>query len=376
MTRLKDDPNSLLEKAEELGYTAFGPLMVTFSAWLAAEAKKQGIRRLYFLAREGHFLLEVFNQCLAAGLIADKEFDCRYFLISRRAVFGAAKKSRESLKPMLAVGPYEGSLHGLLQARLGIDSSESARLGIPDRNVFLPDDTEPVLSILEGFLAQLNEVAQPEREALLRYCKQEGLCDGQPIGLVDVGYSGSIQRWLADIVDIPLTGFYFATTILTREFRNERNRIVTCFESNCSVTVTPPVYRYALALEAWLTAPAGQLTRFIIDNGVAKPVFGEPGLMQNNFAFPSAVARGVERYITDCAFLAKFDPDWYRNLYSSCQDILAASMEAKVFEDVLHAFSVEDAFCGHGEISIYEKMSELTSGLRLSEVVGYGDEVS
>jgi hypothetical protein len=369
MTHLKEDGNLKLEQAEELGYTAFGPVVTAFYGWLTDEAKRLGVRRLYFLAREGHFLLDLFKKYCSVGLAEEAEFDMRYLLISRRAVFGAADKSREFFKAMLNCGPFEGSLHALIEARIGLTPEACVKMALPNPHVELPEDPHSVLATLERFIQPFNELAIDEKNALQQYLRQEGFDDGEAVGLVDLGYSGSIQRWLGPLSGKPVTGFYFATTISVQEFQNNENRVRACFASDCSLTKTPPIYRYALALESWLTAPSGQLVQFMMSDGVAKPQFAPPGRMQEKFQLPTAVAKGVARYMDDCAFLARFDSNWKQSLHVMSQDVLAAAMESRIFEDVFNALSVEDAFCGHGEISIFDRIADLTSDVKLLDVI-------
>lgn len=369
MIPLKEEPDTILARAEELGCAAFGPVVLAFFAWLVASAKERDVKRLYFLAREGYFLLDLFKKFLSLGFAGDSDFDSRYLLISRRAVFGAWQRSRISLKAILDCGEYEGSLHDLLEARIGVPPSFSVSAGIPNISCDLPRNTSDVLDAILPAPPRLNELAAIERAPLIAYLTQEGLFDSSPVGLVDVGYSANIQRALFDIAGRDLVGFYFATTTSPAAWKTDKNEVIACFASDCSLTKMPPVFRYALALESWLTAPDGQVVRFQ-GTSPARAEFASPGQMQQHFQIPQAIARGVERYLIESAFLAPFDRNWQRNVFSSSQDIFATALESRVFEDVFRSLSVEDLFCGHGEMSIYDRIRELTSDVRLQDVQG------
>jgi hypothetical protein len=289
--------------------------------------------------------------------------------MSRRAAFGAAEKSRDSLKAMLMAGPFDGELYKLLENRIGLSAQSCSKMRLPNSTVSIPVDVEKVLDLLTAVLPALNELAQEEREALLGYLKQEGLLDVETAALVDLGYSASIQRWLHSVSRKRMAGFYFATTKVVENWQADDNQVHACFATGCGAFRSPPVYRYALTLESWLTAPTGQVLRFIKSGDAFVPEHAPTGKMQELFRVATGVAKGVERFFDDAAFLARFDPEWEANLHATAQDILAVAVESPVFASVLEFLSVEDAFCGHGEISLTQRLSDLMSDVKLSETI-------
>ena len=370
MIHLKDDPKSLTEQAEKLGYAAFGPVMLRFCVWLAEQANSCQAGRLYFLSREGYFLRKLFQKARELGLArSSREVDPRYLLISRRAAFGAGHKTRKSLHDMLMGGRFEGRLYDLLEGRIGYAKAFAEAQGIPNETVVLPDATDKVLDVLASKLPALNEHADSERKTLERHLEQEGFAGADKAFVVDLGYSASIQRSLQSITGQRMMGFYFATTKQAESSVNSDNEVRACFASGCSVSKAPPVYRYSLALESWLTSPDGQVLYFEEKDGKVVPRFAPPGRMQKDFALAESVAQGVEQYFEDVAFLAPFQENWKDSLAASAEDVMAVALESHEFAPILETLSVEDPFCGHGEISVAEKIEELSSTFRLSDVV-------
>ncbi len=366
---MKEGHSLLIDQARKLGYTAFGPLILRFSTWLAAEAQREGVHKLYFLSREGYFLKSHFEKSLALGLVNAPGIESRYLLISRRAAFGAVNKTRSSLKAILEAGEFDGRLYNLLEARIGYSPEVSEKIGLPNVEVSLLDDVEKTLDILIHHLEPLNELALKEQKPMLEYLGAEGFTGGSPLGLVDLGYAGSIQRSLQSMTGNRLAGFYFATTKTVNEWQDESNRLFACFAKDCSLAKMPPVYRYALALESWMTSPQGQLTLFEMDAGKPVPKFGPVGKMQANFEISEAVAEGVERYMEDIAYLAPFDPTWEETLVSRSESIMTVALESAAFSTILNFLCVEDDFCGKGEIPIAELVATLMNDMRLSNVV-------
>ena len=334
----------------ELGAACFGPLMLQFTSWLCRTAAEREISTLYFLSREGHFLQAAYEKFLALGLNGDvPATPCRYLLISRRAVFGAAIKDRTTLRQMLDAGMFDGSMHEMLRVRLG----EAAVRAVPkDRTVSLPRDTDRVLDALVEALPQLNEAASEERAGLLAYAKRSGLLDTPRVGLVDLGYSGTIQRHLHVITGVPLTGFYFATTSRTKKWESDANRSLTCFGESCELPDEKiPAFRYALALESWLTSPDPQLVRF---DPEGEPVFGDESTMQRRFAELEAIDAGVHDYFEDVAHVGggKDDLSWF------AQEVMVSALHAERYKDVVGMLSIEDRFCGNDEIPIAHRLQK------------------
>ena len=74
------DKNISFEKA--IYSTVFAPVLICFVEWVLQEAKKKGIKRLYFLARDGYQMYLAAEQ-----LCKSREYDieCRYLYGSRYA---------------------------------------------------------------------------------------------------------------------------------------------------------------------------------------------------------------------------------------------------------------------------------------------------
>jgi hypothetical protein len=130
----------------DTGCDVVGPLVFGFVHWCLAEARARGLRRLYFVARDGQLPHRVAERLAAAQ---DLPVECRYLHGSRQAWHPAAE----------------------------------------------PDAVEL-------------------RARALGYLRQEGLLDGTPWAMVDIGWHGNLQRSLARVLAAggasrPLTGFYF-----------------------------------------------------------------------------------------------------------------------------------------------------------------------
>src|SRR5690606_6421067 len=77
------DPGSMYGdgSAEAIGYGVLGPVVLSFCQWLWGKAKQDGVEHLFFLAREGQFVKEVFD--VLAGQAGPVRTS--YLVVSRRA---------------------------------------------------------------------------------------------------------------------------------------------------------------------------------------------------------------------------------------------------------------------------------------------------
>jgi len=195
-----------------------GPLFYGFVRWTLAEARRRGLRRLYFLARDGQIFLRIAHELQRH---AAEPIECVYLPGSRLVFTGPAEfKDAESLA-MLTMP--NASFHSLRQTivQLGLDETELRR-ALPPALASVPADDNLSPETRAQFAAWL---LAPERREWLRagvnrrmevaraYLASIGLRAGEPLGLVDTGWLGSMQRNLEILIGTsgqpaPLTGFY------------------------------------------------------------------------------------------------------------------------------------------------------------------------
>ncbi len=202
----------------EVGATVAGPLFYGFVRWTLAEARKRGVRRLYFLARDGQIFWRIAQ---AIQAVEPGALECHYLLASRLLFSGSAElDSPGALRTLIAPNVPFHSLRQMLLP-LGLDETW-AQSHLPDR--LRPVQSEANLSPAEReALADwlLAPAQRPELQAALErrtaqartYLADAGLQPGEPVALVDAGWFGTIQRSLEHMLGstnapAPLTGFY------------------------------------------------------------------------------------------------------------------------------------------------------------------------
>ncbi|MEI7461444.1 MAG: hypothetical protein WCK15_18700 [Pirellula sp.] len=191
------------------------PWLCALAAQMVHGAQKMGLRRLYFLSRDGEILLRI------AKRIAPPDLECRYLYSSRRAwcfpaMLADDRPSRRWLETF-AVSP-NGILASLefspdeqvkILKELKLTPEQADLRAAPSECVFVWDHlraTDRIHTVLER--------ASIAREACLAYLDQEGLFEGDRWAICDVGWALNGQAALTRLLRVRqptavARGFYF-----------------------------------------------------------------------------------------------------------------------------------------------------------------------
>ena len=100
-----------------LGYEAGGPIFLAFVQWIVQSAKTDGLERLYFLARDGHVIKQVYD--LAREGRSDLPTS-HYLLASRRAFSTAALRTPHDIVDSLEMKFSSVSIRDFIWHRYGL----------------------------------------------------------------------------------------------------------------------------------------------------------------------------------------------------------------------------------------------------------------
>jgi FMN phosphatase YigB (HAD superfamily) len=196
------------------------PALVSYVLWLLLQARQAGTRRLYFMARDGHILMQI------AGRLVERlgmQCELRYLYGGRRAWYlpSATDTTPADLFWAIDYAAPVNSVETFLR-RLQVEPAEVqgalVSMGLPPLTWQLP--RSPAEYELLWSIARHPEVhdlimqrAAAEREGVLAYLEAEGLLDGgQDWAVVDVGWSGRVVGALSRMLASrggSLPGAYF-----------------------------------------------------------------------------------------------------------------------------------------------------------------------
>ncbi|KAB8334853.1 hypothetical protein SD80_000200 [Scytonema tolypothrichoides VB-61278] len=214
LVRLQVPVSSSKEEAlRDVAAGVVAPTLVGYVLWILQQAQLMGLKRLYFVSRDGQVLLEI-----ARRLVGKLNFPCelRYIYGSRLSwnlpavVSLDQQQALEMLKrpSWILDGTSNVSIQDFL-ARVSIAPQEIrdslAAVGFKEEDwsrILSPQEVQalhPVLDKPEVSELILQKAVQ-KQQVLMKYLDQEGVLDSIPKGLVDVGWFGSSYDSLAAIV--------------------------------------------------------------------------------------------------------------------------------------------------------------------------------
>lgn len=253
----KKDEKSLIKDLYSFGYSILGPIFLYFFIWLLKNVKEN--EALLFISREGYYLQKIFN--LIVNRIENTKLDKIkniYFLGSRRALTVANIQNLSDIEEIMKKNYDIGTLYELFYYRLGVEISPEQ-----DKVISLPEEFNLVMNLAEEYFPQIKNNALKERENYIKYINSV-LPPEKTLSIVDLGYSGTAQFELSKLINKKIGGYYFCVS------KNKKPLSIglpmdSCFNNSIygKNLESNILYKYSLLIESFLTAPEGQLIRFI-----------------------------------------------------------------------------------------------------------------
>ncbi|MDR2688421.1 MAG: glycosyltransferase [Azoarcus sp.] len=205
----------------QYGLEVLGPIFSTFLLGLVERVQRDRPQAVYFLARDGELFMRMYQAWGAHARIALPP--AIYAYASRRVVASAALADGLD-HDHAVVGLYNPKQRGLLSIfkTYGLDPGAFAGLarehGFESIDERLDDWNDPRLAafIADDRVQDLVRPAGVEARALLRdYFARIGFFDYSRVAMVDIGWNGTIQRFMTTIfggaAGCPhIDGYYFA----------------------------------------------------------------------------------------------------------------------------------------------------------------------
>lgn len=348
-----NEPQPSYPQLRALGHRLFGPVCAPPIMWMAEMISQRPDRPVLFLSREGFHLRRLVAECLPLLRLPAPPLE--YLVVSRTLVFRLLLATEEGWRLGLAAH-YSGTLESLMRERFGLTAEEIAALDLPSPPASLNLPNERDQALVADILATRREVLRP---TLLRRLDAyrahvDRLSRSGPFTVVDIGYSGTIQKGLAALLPNELDGLYFfllgdsagrGSTIEASAFWKGRGG----FGSG------DPLIDLSLVLESVLTAPDGQVVDIDPDMGDSRTegfVYREGVQVQKLFHITYAIMDGVLDFIRDMAH-GGISPHSVQDIFdvgSTYQNLLRLDQSEEMM--FLRKFcEVDDAISGLGVIN-------------------------
>jgi predicted HAD superfamily hydrolase len=293
------------------GYRHAGPLLAGFGLWLVSSMRAQGLNRAYFLSRDGYLIKAVVDRILNAFSAQGQPIETRYLYASRRAYNLASilELNDESLD-FLVSGTSRMSPRQFL-ARIDIDADayadRLAEAGFTTADEVV-DGGEGYGRLRALFRLLKDEIllrARTEFAVLQEYFSAQGLLDGQRVAVVDLGWHGSLQNSLHNLVGrmsatTCCIGYYMGTFPASRRYRERGLELHGYLCEEGEPATMQAAIKTAVEIFEWIfSAPHGSVCQFTSAQGEVSPVFADFDFESGRWQSAQAVQAGALRFIDD-----------------------------------------------------------------------------
>lgn len=194
--------NSLVAKLAHAYGKACAPFFLGFAEFIHSRMNEEGAERLFFFTREGNFFEAVYRT-----RYSDEAQKICVLPVSRLATFGPSLKDVGVDSLMRLWSQYSTQSVSAFILSLGLNPADFSEivdkhyLNLVDAIVY-PWQNPQFLALLDDkvFQERVTERLASQRDLLKRLLLQNGWRDGMTVGVVDIGWRGTIQDNLAHIM--------------------------------------------------------------------------------------------------------------------------------------------------------------------------------
>lgn len=248
---------------QKIGYEVVGPILYGYSKWLNETTKKSGIRKLFFLAREG-FLLE-----RAFRLFSANEQDHCVIRVSRKATALPLLQRAKNLDDVLnriTVTRTRFTVEDLLSA---CEVDEKTARNILQEAAISPDTTIHSLNgkqkdalFLQAF-PSIADFSRIQEKYIRGYLDEAGFAG--KVAVCDVGWHGTIQNALQEIFsDVDITGFYIGKK--ERKTKKHSNSVAFLFDDHKNHQIQAEVMSAPDIFELFFLSVDGSAKKYAMDS--------------------------------------------------------------------------------------------------------------
>ena len=234
-----------VKNAADIGFLFMAPMICDFVIWFRQQIKKSGLKNIFFGARDGYLIKQLYDMLESADLCNPLKCSSIYFMTSRMAAIRAGIEDENDIRYVAGM-KFSGTLRQQLWERFGIDVSES--------------DTEGK-TILD-YSQQIKDKATIKKKCYQRYISRLPVAEGD-IAFFDFVAKGTTQMYISRMIQNHIKGFYFLQ--LEKKYMQSKNLDIQAFYE---AEESDAIYDDYYILETVLTSPESSVLEFD-DNGNA-----------------------------------------------------------------------------------------------------------
>lgn len=348
-----------------VGYCLVGPVISCFAHWIMEQSKLEEIEHLLFLSREGRIIKDVFD-------IWTKDLNYRdrlktdYLVVSRRCVTVAAIRSFEDIVKIAKMETFPTTLSDFLMVRYGLAPTLEQwhaihlRTGLSKESIIEHEfgKIEYLIPVLEILEEDIYSASRQEREGLLAYLGKKGIDGSKRCAVVDIGYGGTVQYTLSELLGFQLQGLYMMTDFRAEDIRKLGYKLKGFF---CEDAVRIPhahvFYKYSFEVEKLMSVNEPQIVCYLRKLGGSSdviPVYQDETITRSTYSHHrDKIQQGALDFTRDAVrirdeVIDSFVPS--RNI----AELIGLNFFEKTSPNekrLLNSIPLDDLYCGRGIVS-------------------------
>lgn len=295
-----------------LGYSVVGPFITSYVQWVIRKLAQHNVDKAYFLARDGYLIMKVY-EIFKQKFNTLPEYD--YLLCSRRGVVVPGIFGVDDITEAAMLNYGITTVANFLSSRFGLEM-DAIPTKIIKKYKFKKDGSTKIsfpsdIDVTNSFVFDIQDIiferAKFERKLYQKYLDEMGLNEDKTLALVDLGYSGTMQRKIKDITGKSYVGLYMLThNYVLHHFKDEVfEGWLSEFDSQRS-SLRHAFNDYIPLLESMLSSTEGSfLNMYLDDNGETKVNYLYSEGESYRCFFVKSIQKGALDFATD--FINRFE---------------------------------------------------------------------
>ncbi len=356
----------------QFGYFYYGRTLLSFVKWVADKAKEDQIKKLYFISRDGEILYKIYR--LIEEKSGRKLPDAEYIELSRRSMGVPFLNNLDDVDKLTRADFFGNTLQSFFEVRMGIDVSELTYLDVTQfgfndiyDKIHLPAQVEQV-KVLAHHLFELERDRFTEEQVnAVGYLHAKGVYSDERKALVDIGYSGTMQKFLTNITGKRMHGYYMVTYDVIEHVMNDPEIETRALFGN---KINPylkelSIDRYSLYYEMILSSVNGPVKKYLKKEktGQFYPIY-EPVSSEEQGKMDKlpVIHEGILKYCSDFMDVCK-NPDLIQyDQHDILLEPFTQLMEHPKEQDInmINGLTIDDHYCGNGIFYWVPKMEDIS----------------
>lgn len=291
----------------EITAEVFSPAILAYAVSMVRDAAARGVRRIYFLARDGYTLKRAAEQvCAVCGI----SLECRYLYCSRLSLRTAEYFLDEDASMKRLQNGCARLTENTLFSRIQLNGEERAAVLADisregsDAVLTRSEAVELCRKLRESvvFDSIMDIKSKKAFERTIDYFNAEGLFSEDTVYIADSGWCGSVQQSISTLIKAAgakqrVFGYYFGLFAAPNEVRRNSR----CFYFSPKNNLLRKARFCNNLIEIALSAPHPMTVGYEYTEGGIEPVFSENSAWEGEYALCEAISRDIEKYCRENA---------------------------------------------------------------------------